>query len=117
MAIRSPRCECIAPAVRPVPSLGPHCAPGGARKPHGLQGNGLPHQRARWFAMTDLGVQRVWPEVPGFRQVPGGVMTPPGSCKSDRQLCPKEPAPKTVIARSAATWQSVSPQCAPLHRP
>ena len=32
------QCECIAPAARPVIGPGQHCAPAGARKPRGLQG-------------------------------------------------------------------------------
>ena len=44
----------ITPAGRPVSRPGQHCAPAGAMQPRGLRGGGLPHQRARWFAMTDL---------------------------------------------------------------
>ena len=76
MAIRFSAMRSIAPAVRPVMHPGQYCAPDGARKPYGLQGNGLPHQRARWFAMTDLEVRWVWRQVRRFRQASGGGKTP-----------------------------------------
>ena len=72
-----PQCERIAPAARPVMPPGRYGAPAGALQPYGLQRNGLPHQRARWFAMTDLRVQRIFWEARGFREAGGGVTTPP----------------------------------------
>ena len=77
MAIRSPAMRSIAPAVRPVMHPGQYCAPDGARKPCGLQGNGLPHQRARWFAMTDLGVRWVWRQRGGSGKLTAGARPPP----------------------------------------
>ena len=58
MAIRTLQCGSIAPAARPVMPPGLYCAPAGARKPCGLQGNGLPRP-LRGLAMTDLGAQWV----------------------------------------------------------
>ena len=72
-----PQCERIAPAARPVMPPGRYGAPAGALQPHGLQGNGLPHQRARWFAMTDLGVRCVWRKVQRLRETDGGGEPPP----------------------------------------
>ena len=72
-----PQCERIAPAARPVMCPGLHCAPAGARKPYGLQGNGLPHQRARWFAMTDLGVRWVWRQRGGSGKLTAGASPRP----------------------------------------
>ena len=99
---------------------GLHCAPGGARKPHGLQGNGLPHQRARWFAMTGLGVQWGWRQRGGSGKLTAGARPRRAAANLPGTLAPTDQAPKTVIARSAATWQSVLPQCgsiAPAVRP
>ena len=113
-----------------------------------LAGNGLPHQRARWFAMTDLGVRWVWRQRGGSGKLTAGASLRPTvrvsamhpaqrtrlrSCtrragarprRAPANLpgspIPTDQAPEPVIARSAATWQSVSPQCeciAPAVRP
>ena len=90
--------ERIAPAVRPVIPPGRYGAPAGALQPHGLQGNGLPHQRARWFAMTGLGVRWVWMGYRGSGGCPAYVMTPPGSCSFARQYRPNTPDPNHTPA-------------------
>ena len=72
----SPQCECIAPAVRPVIDPGPHCAPGGARKPWGLRGNGLPRP-LRGLAMTGLEVRWVWMGCGGFGRLAAGASPRP----------------------------------------
>ena len=145
VAIRSPAMRSIAPAVRPVIPQGLYGAPGGARKPCGLQGNGLPHQRARGFAMTGLGVRFVWMGCVAFRKRAAGASPRPTvrvsamhpaqrtrlrSCTRRAgarprrapanlpgTLAPTDQAPKPVIARSAATWQSAPRNAAALHRP
>ena len=71
------QCERIAPAVRPVMRPGLYGAPDGARKPWGLRGNGLPHQRRRWFAMTDLGARWVWMECRDSGRRTAGARPPP----------------------------------------
>ena len=138
----------ITPAGRPVSRPGQHCAPAGAMQPRGLRGGGLPHQRARWFAMTDLvcgafgwsaGIPVLG--VRGFRCLGCGAFGwSAGIPVSERRgqdprptlrlrrcirragarprraavnlpgcSVPTHQAPEPVIARSAATWQSVSP--------
>ena len=93
MAIRFPamrqHCTGREAGLRP----GRYCAPGGARKPYGLQGNGLPHQRARWFAMTDLGVRFVWMGVRSFPKAGGGGKTPALRCRPASAPIPTHPAP------------------------
>ena len=115
-----PQCGSIAPAARPVVPPGRYCAPAGACKPCGVQGNGLPRQRARWFAMTDLGVRRVWRRVRRFRQVPGRVMTLPGDGGFSWQFRPKAPGSQNCHCEERSDVAIRSPQCeriAPAVRP
>ena len=87
--------ERIAPAVRPVIPPGRYGAPAGALQPHGLQGNGLPHQRARWFAMTGLEVRWVWMGYRGSGGCPAYVMTPPYGTGFDSASVSTHPPPAT----------------------
>ena len=67
-------------------------SPCGRCNAYALRGSGLPHQCAHWFAMTYLLLQ----EAPNLVR------------KANKT---------TVIARSAATWQSVSPASKGCHCP
>ena len=71
--------------------MGPVLRPWWGAQACGLRGDGLPHQRARWFAMTGLGMQCVWRRVQRFRETDGGGSPPPGSCDLIGSLVPTHP--------------------------
>ena len=124
---------------------GPMLRPCRGAQACGLRGNGLPHQRARWFAMTGLGVRWVWRQRGGSGKLTAGASPRPTvrvsamhpaqrtrlrSCTRRAGARPRRTAanlpgssapthqgPEPVIARSAATWQSAPRNAAALHRP